>query len=240
MLKVIPSKYLIIGGASGGVALLAVIVLVSLLASGVIGGGNPQPVSALDLVPDAAETVTHFNVKKVLDSDLLSEEVNIENLSYSDGLGIQPDDVSEIVIAEWNSREAVVLKGSFDLDSIRKELEDQYGEEETYRGYEVWENLYRGRAAALFKGYIIPSDSAGPVENLLKNLYNESGSLERADNDNEMKNILNKMGKGHVLLATVGNECRVERCEGYGFVIIQVDEVDKELKLEIALLFRND
>ena len=236
----IPTKWLIIGGGAGGGVLLVVIVVVALLASGVIGGGNPQPISALDLVPQDARSVMRAEVQKVLAEDLLAEEFDIADYVDPDDLGVNPDDLSEMVVADWDSGGAIVLKGSFNLDDVREALEDQGGEEETYRGYEVWEGLDGSGAAALLNGYIVLADSARSVENVLKDLYNESGSLERADKDNAMQQVLNKLGRGYILFAAADGACQVQRCTGYGAILTEVDDDAEESKLEIALLFRNE
>ena len=236
----IPTKWLLIGGGGGGV--LAVVIVVVLLFLFVFGGGNPQPVSALDLVPGDAEVVTRVDVAGILDNDLLADDFSHEiDLEWvEDVLGIDPEDLSEMVIAAWSGGEVAIMAGSFDLDYLREELEDSDGEENSYRGYEVWESP-NGTAIALLEGYLVTSEATRPVEVVLKNLYNEAGSLEKADEDNELKQILDKVGAGYVAFATTGDDiCRVERCEGYGWTMTEVDESDEEATVEIALLFRNE
>ena len=170
----VPTRWLIIGGGAGGGVLLLVIIVVVVLS--ILGGGNPQPVSVLDMVPQDARNVMRAEVQKVLADDLLAEEFDITDFVDPDDLGVNADYLSEMVVADWDSGGAIVLKGSFNLDDVRDALEDQDGEEETYRGYEAWEGLDGRRAAALLNGYIVLADSARPVENVLKDLYNESGS----------------------------------------------------------------
>ena len=138
------------------------------------------------------------------------------------------------------SEDIIVFRGSFDLNSVRDELEDQDGEEESYRGYEVWEGLPGGRAVALLKGYIIMASSVRSVEGSLKDLYNESGSLELASRDNSMKRLLGKLPSGPVTFVSTAGECGLRGCEGYGFVLTEYDDVNEEGKLEVALLFRNE
>ena len=235
----IPTKWLLIGGGGAGAALLAVIAVVSLFLTGVIGGGNPQPTSVLDLVPDDANMVLRMNLERIFRNDLLSDSFSVGIDDLADVLGINSNDLSEMVNAEWSGGDVTVMKGNFDLDYIRDELEDNDSEENTYRGYEVWENPENG-AVALLDEYLIMSDSSRSVESVLKNLYNGSGSLERADSDNEMKQILDKLGGGYLVIGYTGAVCRVQRCEGYGIVVTEVDEAAAESTAEIALLFRNE
>ena len=238
----IPTKWLLIGGGGAGAALLAVIAVVALFLTGVIGGGNPQPTSVLDLVPDDANWVSRTNWKQIFGNDWLSDSLSsvAEIDDFASDLGINSNDLSEVVIAEWSVGGAFfVMKGNFDRDYIRGELEDDDFEENTYRGYEVWEDP-AGGTVALLDEYLIASDSSRVVESILKNLYNGSGSLEQADSDNEMKQILDKLGSGYTVTVVTGAVCRVERCEGYGVVVTEVDETAAEGTIEIALLFRNE
>jgi hypothetical protein len=237
----IPTKWLLIGGGGGGGALLIVIVVVVLFLSGVIGGSNPQPKSVLDLVPDEAHLVIRVDMKRVLANELLFEDFfdDEDDLEFLDELGIDPDEITEMTVAHLDFGGIAVLKGNFDLDYIRDAMEDEDSEENAYRGYEVWEDV-DGGAIALLDGYIIGSEVVRPVENVLKNLYNGSGSLEQADKDNEMKQILAKVGSGFVVTAATGDACRVERCDGFGWALTEVDDSAEEAKVEIAVLFRNE
>ena len=236
----IPTRWLLIGGGGGGI-LVIVIVVVLLFVTGVIGGGNPQPTSILDLVLEDAEVVTVIDVARILDNDFFAEEIfdEYEREDLEDDMGINPEDLSEMVVAAWAGGEVIVMSGNFDLDYIREELEDQDSEENSYRGYEVWEDP-DGKAGALLEGYIVISEATRPVENVLKNLYRGSGSLAQADADNEMKQILDKVGSGFVVAAVTGDSCWVERCEGYGWAMAEVDESEEEARVEIVLLFRNE
>ena len=241
MVGSVPRLYLLIGGAVAGVVAVAVIALIVLSAAGVIGGGNPQPVSVLDLTPEDAATVIRLDVQKMLDEDDLAEDMNLEQYIALDDLGIQPDEVSELVfVDDYDGRELVILKGDFNFDDITEDWEDDGAERDAYRGYEIWVDLPGGGIAAPLKGYLVASDSERPVENALKNLYNSSGSLEMADRDNVMKQLLDKLGRGYVVYAAGQGQCDVDDCEGYGYTFKDYDADDAEAKLEIALLFRNE
>ena len=237
----IPTKWLLIAGGGGSSALAIIVVVVLLFVTGAIGGSNPQPKSVLDLIPDEAHAVVRMDLQRILENDLLAEAFldSEDDFEWLDKLGIDPDELTEMTMAGSDVGELVVLKGNFDFDYIRDEMEDADSEENAYRGYEVWEDV-DGGAGAFLDGYIIVSDAVRPVENVLKNLYNGSGSLEQADEDNEMKQILEKVGSGFVVTASTSDACRAERCEGYGWALTEVDESAEEGKVEIALLFRNE
>ena len=237
----IPTKWLLIGGGGGGGVLAIVIVVVLLFVAGVIGGGNPQPGSILDLAPDDANSIVWTDLERILANDFLADELFVEDdwKWAEDDLAIDFADLSEALLVYHDSGEIIVMKGDFDIEDLRDELEDQDAEENSYRGYEIWEDS-DGGATALFDGYVVVSSKTKPVENVLKNLYGGSGSLANADEDNEMKQILDKVGSGFLVTAAVGNACRVERCEGYGWALTEGDESAEEAKVEIALLFRSE
>ena len=235
----ISTRWLIIGGGAGGILLIIIVVVVIAL-SGAIGGGNPQPTSILDLVPDEAHIVKLTDLQQVLASDLMQDLFREDVVwEFTDEIGIDPDDLSETAVAHWDGGTVSVYRANFDPDYIREELEDQDAEENSYRGYAVWEST-DGSAIALLESYLVTSASVKSVETVLKNLYNSSGSLARADADNEMKQILDKVGSGFLVDGATGDMCWVERCEGYGWAITEVDESDEEARVEIAILFRNE
>ena len=240
MARTIPTLYLIIGGAVAGVAVVAVIALIVLSAAGVIGGGNPQPVSVLDLAPEDATTVIRLDVQKILDEPDLAEDMDIEDFIDSDDIGIMLDEVSEIVMVEDYDGDLVILKGDFNFDDITAEWEDDDAEKDAYRGYEIWVNLPDGSTAAPLKGYLVTSHSERAVQKALKNLYNGAGSLEQSDGDNAMQQVLDRLGQGYAVTAAGPGYCDVSDCEAYGYVFTDYDEDDAEIKMEIALLFRNE
>ena len=239
----IPTKLLIIGGGAGGAVLAIVIVVALLFVTGIIAGGNPQPMSILDLAPDDADTIVVVDFQRVLDNDLLAEEFDaVEEIErFEDTLGIDPEDLSALLVLTRDGLDTVVMQGTFDLEDIRDELEDADVEfdEDSYRGYEVWDND-AGSLVAIFDEYLVIGDE-DQVESVLKNLYNETRTLERADEDNEMKQILDKVGAGFLVYAATGDACSaVDNCDGYGWALTEVDESDEEAVVEIALLFSSE
>ena len=235
----LPNRWLIIGGGTSGLVLLLVIVVVAMALSGVFSGGNPQPKSILDLVPDDAEAVRRSNVGEILAVDFLADELFPNGVFSAEHLGINDEDIDHFVTATWNSGAVDVVQGDFELDDIRYELEDAGFEEDTYRGYEVWEFPQRG-GMALLDGYIVAAASIDSVESVLKNLYNGSGSLARADADNDMKRMLNELDDGFQIQAQLGNRCQVERCRGYVFALTEADENTERFTVRFALLFGNE
>ena len=106
-------------------------------------------------------------------------------------------------------------------------------------GYEVWEDQ-NGGGIALLDGYVVAARSLDSLESVLKNLHNGSGSLERADDDNDMRMLLDKLDQGFQIHAEVGNRCAVDRCLGYITALTDVDGDAEQVTVKTALLFRNE
>lgn len=234
----IPKRWLIIGGGAGGV-LLIVIVALAVILSGAVGGGNPQPRSAFDLVPDDVQLLRRSNVRDILDNGFLADALYPDGVLGAEHLAIDDDKMDQLVHASWETGAVDVIRGSFNLDDIRDELEDAGAEEDPYRGYEVWEDQ-RGGGIALLEGYVVAAKSLESLESVLKNLYNGSGSLERADDDNDMKRMLDKLDEGFQIHAEAGSRCAVERCLGYITALTEADGDAEEVTVKYALLFRNE
>ncbi len=181
-----------------------------------------------------------MDVERILAIDDLADAIWDEQEweSLESDVGIDSEDLSEVAVVQRGGVHIVMMAGDLDLDHMRDDLEDDDAEEDSYRGYEVWRDA--DTSAALFEGYIIVSEAMGPVENVLKNLYNGSGSLGKADDDNEMKQILDQLGSGLAMFGVTGDVCSVERCERYGWAMANHDESAGETEIKIALLFRNE
>ena len=231
----IPTRWLIIGGGAGGILLIVIVVLAVIL-SGAIGGGNPQPRPEFDLVPDDVQVLRRSNVRDILDDDFLADALYPNGVLGAEHLGIDDDKMDRLVTASWEAGAVDVIRGNFNLDDIRDELEDAGAEEDPYRGYEVWDDR-KGGGIALLDGYIVAARS---LERVLKNLHNGSGSLERADDDNDMKRMLDKLDEGFQIHAEVRNRCAVDRCLGYITALTEVDGDAEQVTVNAALLFRNE
>ncbi len=232
----IPARWLIIGGSG---VLIIVIVALAVILSGAIGGGNPQPRSAFDLVPDDVQVLRRSNVRDILGDDFLADTLYPGGVLGAEHLGIDDDRMDRLVTASWENGAVDVIQGDFNLDHIRYELEDAGSEEDPYRGYEVWADQ-KGGGIALLNGYVVAARSLASLESVLKNLHNGSGSLERADDDNDMKRMLDKLDEGFQIHAEVGTRCAVDRCLGYITALTEVDGGAEEVTVKTALLFRNE
>ena len=241
----IPTKWLIIGGGGAGAALVAIVaVVVILFLTGVFSGGSPQPGTIMDLVPADARSVIIMDIKAMLADDYLAERLE-DDADFSAGteeledFGIDAEDIEQIIFASAGGGLAVV-KADFDPADVQDALEDEDAEEDDYRGYTLWETA-DGYGAILDGGYIV-GGAERAVKDVLNSLYRGEGALSNADDDSDVKRVLDKLGDGIFIIADVSDACgsRLERCEGYGAALTEADEDREEGSFKYVALFRNE
>ena len=228
-------KLLAFGGASRGAVLLVLMAVTGFLLLSCGESGPPSPGSTLHLVPANAEEISFINVAEIKASPDLEEAMEID-LSEELVLGLTWEDFDEFTTFEWEGNSVGVLKGSFEFDDVRDELEELGLEESSYRGYELWESF----ALLQEDGYLVSSSSPDPVEEVLRNLYRGEGHLAGAE-DNDLKRILEKLPEGFLKAASVREGfCPVQRCQGAGISSTGVDLDREEATAEIAILFSSE
>ena len=228
-------KLLAFGGASRGAVLLVLMAVAGFLLLSCGESGPPSPGSTLHLVPANAEEFSVINIAEMKASPDLAEAMEID-LSEEFVLGLAWEDFDEITFAEWEGNGVSVLKGGFDFDDVRDELEELGLEESSYRGYELWERF----ALLQEDGYLVFSSSPDPVEEVLKNLYRDEGHLAGAE-DNDLKRILEKLPEGFLKVASVREGfCPVKRCQGAGISATGMDLDREAVTGEIAILFSSE
>ena len=244
----IPTKWLIIGGGGiGGVALVAVVVAVLFLF--VIGGGSPQPGNIMDLLPARADSVAILDIKAMLADDYINDVVVEpglgEALDELDDRGIDREGIEQMIAVHENGAfSLVILQAAFDPQDVQYALEDEDFEDDNYRGYTIWVGN-NGSFVMLEGGYLVGGDSQRPIKNVLNNLYQGKGALSKADDDNKLKRILDKLGSGILISADVSGECGdwnedLEDCEGYGTALTEADADREEGNYKYVALFRNE
>ena len=238
------NRWLIIGGAGGGVVLLAVIAFVAftLLAD----GGPPQPGSLLNMVPEDAVALVIYDFPTIIVDEDFTEAIDVSDAQITVGGEelVNVDQVSQRINMRTDpgSPQVILMKGGFVFEDIRDVLDDHSYADSPYRGYEVWAAANASGAFALLEesGYLISAPSEDAVEEALKTLYRGSGSLADAESGNEMKRILDKLGENPVVFASVTDSCTVRRCQGYGFAVTGYDIDGEELTAEVAMLFSSE
>ena len=233
-----------------GRAGLALIMLVIIGAVTGCGESLPSPNSALDLVPEDADAVFRLDLPAIAeDPDLLenAHEISGDWLIYVDWeaeeatIGNLEVDLAlvEEVFYLIDDTDIILLRGDLQFEDLREDLEDANYEETPYRGYEAWASPQWNFALLEDDGYLIYSPSMSAVEGILKNLYRGDGSLA-ADEDAELKRILNKMGDAPAVMAMAGEHCPDNRCQGLGVAFTGTDSQGEKLTADFVVLYSSE
>ena len=244
-----------LGIAGGGAAALVVVIaVVVLLAAGVFGGGRGGASGGKDwlaYVPRDATGVAIADNRALFGGDVAEDFV--EYLEDEDGgasektyvfVDVDEDDLIIHASAFDDSFDDTleILRGDFDFDIIREELEDGRDcEDDDYRGFELWECPgQQYPAVALFekdKYVVLAAQRQSDLEDLLTYKSREPEKLANAD-DSDLKRLLDQTG-GWLQFAVLGDACLINRCEGLAFALGKSDD-SAEMPASYALLFSSE
>ena len=238
-----------LGIAGGGaVALVVVIVVVVLLLTGVFGGGGASGGGdVLAYVPGDAGFVMIVDYRAVTNGDVPEdfveyfEDLELFSADAWGDLGIDDDDVATwaLVDDENSGSSLVIVRGDFEFDDTREELEDGADcEDDDYRGFELWE-CPGGGAVALFERdrYLVFGEQ-DDLEQLLT--YKRRTPEKLADaGDSEIKEILDRAGSGWLRFAGIGDDCPIERCDGIAIAVGESADSDA-IPASYAVLFSSE
>ena len=130
-------------------------------------------------------------------------------------IGILMDETETMLIGHTEIDPYIVLKGEFDLEYIRGELEDNEYERDSFRGYEVWSGggLWNASTVALIEeSGIVLRGSDSNVRDILRDLSRGSGP----DDVTELMRAVEAAGDGWLLFGVGAEGCpnELRRCEG--------------------------
>jgi hypothetical protein len=188
------------------VAILGVLVIAVVIASsGCIGGGNSAKDMA-KMVPEDASTFGHSDVQTMRDDKDLEAiyEKMTERLYALDELGLDIDDINHmaVVSGEEGDYELSILKGNFDLEDVRDELDDADFDEDEYKGIEIWKRASRlgGDFAFAISGDTLIAGNKDSVKDCIKVM---KGSEKSVYDDNEdFRDVIDRLPRG---ISTVVN-----------------------------------
>ena len=208
----------------------------SLLVSGVACGGQSAGNNdLLKLVPEDAEGLLIADMNRLREDRDLGEAGNLPPPSEE----IDLEEVDTYLIVQLEpTRRVYLLKGRFFFDDLRDDLEDLGYEEDSYRDYEIWSG-FKTYAMLEEDGLIVVSDEETAVEQSLRVLHRDSGSLADAEN-NDLKRILERLGDAPSVAGAAGGQCRVKRCLAWGQAITRYDIDEEAMIAEVALLFSSE
>ncbi len=233
------------GGAAAVVAVVAIVLVVFLLR----GGGLSAPGELLGAVPDDTRSLQIWKYQPIISGNAPQAVKDAAESSAErfEAIGIPVENLDSVIYATAPDGVYVLADGNFNFDDIRSALESDYGfDEDAHRGYETWVrgNWSGYRAVGLLEeaGYLLASESNSGLEEVIKRIERESGLLDDADDDLELKRILDAVADGWRVDAhsTSGSNCgsRVSRCQAWAVAVGANDE--ESLKTDFVLLFSTE
>ena len=254
----ISGRTLMIAGGVGGVALVVVIAVV-LWQMGMFAGGGRGATgggAVLGYIPADAGLVVIGDNEAILNGDVPEDYVEYleEEADDSAGFGnsflyeeldVDDDDVSLVAFAhdQANAESLEIVRGDFDFDVIREELEDGLDcEDDDYRGFELWEcpgGLFP--AVALFEkdGYLVFAVSRqDDLEDMLTYKARDPEKLA-ADGNSDIKRVLDRTDGGWLQVAVITETCPINRCQGFALAIGKSDD-SESIPASYAVMFSSE
>lgn len=230
------SRYAAVGWSDSNGKRFIITVLVVAMAFLIVGCRTSSGYSLLKLAPADSHQVLIQNLVLIREDPYLERSLDIRSPSIL----IDLEEIEMLVIVVFgDSSEVSFLKGDFQFDDLRYDLEEFDYEEDFYRGYEVWEGR-RYYALLEDEEYIILSDSRSAIRRSLKVMHQGSGSLAGSE-DNDLKRIVGELGRAPLVFAAVGEGfCGLRRCRGVGTAFTGYDVSAEEFDLDFAVLFTSE
>ena len=249
----ISGKMLMTAGG-GGAALLVVIIVVVLFATGVFSGGGGGASGGPDwlaYVPGDAAAVGVVDNRAFLGGDVPDDFVDYWEDADDGGsekiydfVDIDEGDLSIHASAiDHNFDETLeILRGDFDFDIIREELEaGRDCEDDDYRGFEMWECTgEQYPAVALFekdKYVVLAAQRQSDLEELLTHKSRDPEKLADVD-DSDVKRLLDQT-EGWMEFAFLGDFCPINRCQGFAIALGKSGD-SADMPASYALLFNSE
>ena len=134
----------------------------------------------------------------------------------------------------------LLIQGKLAFGDIRDEWEDQDFEEDSYKGYEIWDG-YNYYALLEEDGTIVVSGSEELVKEVIKIVDRGTGSVAD-DPEGDLSRIIGMLGSSPVIVAMAGDvgeqcEAAVSGCVGIGVSFAGSDLDREEVTANLAFLF---
>ena len=222
----------------------AAMTLSLLLATASIPGcsGSKAPGDPLDMLHDDTILVFVYDMEAIGAGEagvVLEEKLEDYWDATIGAMGILMNETESLTVGASEGDGYMILKGEFDFEYIRDDLNDNDYDDDDYRGYEVWSGggLRDASAVALIEeAGLVLSGSGDEVQDILRNLARDLSAR-----DGGVRNTLRAMdraGEGLVLLgiSDCGDELR--GCEAIATSISAGDRY--EYQFTEVVLFRNE
>ncbi len=195
-----------------GRKLLYVLMSLSALIAGLACGGSGVPDNPQQLILRDADTVSIVGMKSYLDAfELpLESDAKVAQEEWRDlweghdsSFGTDPDEIAYLIDVDSQDYTYQIVKGDFDFDALRNELEDLNFREDTYRTFQMWKKEGYPESAALFENEgIYVSGNEDTVKNVLKAVDRGDGFM---DEEAGLRRALDTVGDGLAVVAS--NDC---------------------------------
>ena len=227
------------------VAILGVFAIVVVIASLGCLDGSSSAKDMAKMVPDDASTFAHFDLQTMRDDKDLKEiyeKMTEGSRDDWDALGFDMDDINHMAAAEGEegfSDGLGILKGNFDLEDVRDELDDADFDEDEYKGIEIWKRAswLGGDSAIAISGDTLIIGNKDSVKDCIKVM---KGSEKSVYDDNEdFRDVIDRLPGGIITIVSPSG-CR-HKYEGTlmaGFVNIKEDE--DTLKVHVVIKFDDE
>ena len=243
------NRWVLIGG--GGAAIVAIVVIVAAVM--LTGGGPGGSSSVLALIPDDTGAIVMLDMATIGsrqadfpgDYDDFIDDVQQEIEWKFDTEEIDVELVNDFILLANDGYfdDAMLLLGSFAFDNIRDEWDGRDYEDDSYRGYEIWDG---GDYYVLLEdeGAIVASDSEDLVKDVINIVDRGTGSL--ADDDSgDLARIIAALGSSPVVVAMAGDlgeqcDAAVPGCAGIGVAFAGSDLDREEMTVDLAVLFSSE
>ena len=195
-----------------GILVIAVVIA----CSGCIFGGGNSAKDMAEMVPEDASAFAHFDIQTMRDDkDLDDTYESIEEMfdEIAD-FGIDIDDTNYMVDAD----SIMILRGKFNLEDLRDELDDADFDKDDYKDVELW--LGESEAVAISKDDIIYGleDS---VKDCIKVMKGSEESVYGSDDD--FKDVIDKLPDG-IATRVKTSDLEYQDALAWGFVLMKGDE----------------
>ena len=219
----------------------ASVTLVFALALLTVCGGSDGSGGSLDMLPGDITEVAIYDLESIDKNeqlqDFADERVQDWETSYG-AIGILVDEVETVTLARSRGGVYVILKGEFDFEYIRDDLDDGDYDDEEFRGYEVWSG---GRVDAIPALALMEDDGLvlvgedNTILDILRNLADDTGSGD--DDTGDVLRAVRRAGEGLVVFG--GSPCaqQLRGCEAFAGSFTTGDRY--EVRFTGSLLFRN-
>ena len=154
-------------------------------------------------------------------------------------MGILTNETESLIVGASDSDTYMILKGEFDFEYIRDDLNDNDYDDDDYRGYEIWSGVGLRDAstvALIEEAGLVLAGSENAVQDILRNLARDLRARDGALKDT--LRAMDRAGEGWVVFGLSDCSDELRGCEAVATAISAAERYEFQFT-EVAL-FRNE